>query len=62
MSSMTKQHFKCIADAVAGERREDWQDAKAALDGLARTLAHRLTQFNRNFDKARFLAACGVED
>lgn len=61
---MTKKHFEALAAALkdasfmipVGNRTADSQhiyDAKAVAGVCAR--------FNPNFDRARFLAACGVE-
>jgi len=64
---MTKKHFKAIAAAVAQARDEaepapgEYGDPVAAIDTLAHALADVCRQTNPNFDRARFLSACGVE-
>lgn len=66
--SMTRKHFRAIADAVAEARRANDYDTTEptagidAVDDVARNLADSLRQFNPSFDRARFLEACGVED
>jgi hypothetical protein len=60
---MTREHFQAIADTLALSRptycpperlieREQWnEDVKA--------MAKALLQFNPNFDRSRFIKACG---
>jgi hypothetical protein len=70
---MTRKHFNAIARALADvaqrgqlaaevlkdpEARQVWQ---AAHQFTAEVLAAELRAFNPNFDRARFLRACGVE-
>ena len=57
--SLTRKHFKGIADAVKETKRE--RPEQAALDTLARKLASYLATTNPAFDRSKFLAACGVE-
>jgi hypothetical protein len=44
---------------------QNWEgftpEAKEAITGLARSLSHKLADYNPNFDRARFLEACGVK-
>ena len=58
---MTRKHFEAIAWQI-NEHRQHSQvpGASQTLDILARQLAHSFEGFNPNFDRARFLAACGV--
>lgn len=63
---MSKKHFEALAAALKDNRpveggmsfyqfsEEQW------LDGVGR-IADVCARFNPNFDRARFLAACGVE-
>lgn len=61
MATMTRQHFELIARAVK-DSREHWtnESPKRAIDGVAETLADALAKTNSNFDRARFLTACGA--
>jgi len=68
---MTKKHFIEIAATLKSER-DSWivdhqqTDDPAAytgptpLDGTVLRLASTFKSINPNFDRARFLAACGV--
>lgn len=61
---MTKKDFELIAGAVKRQRDSyapHW-DANLfrAMDDIARTFAAELARTNPRFDRARFLAACGV--
>jgi hypothetical protein len=64
--TLTRKHFKAIAQALRDERdhwyesRPDrYLDATDALDAVAERLAGVLAHENSNFDRERFLAACG---
>ena len=61
---MTKKHFQMIAAKINAHlsiAREDGEVvAIAALSTLANSLSIEFGDFNPNFDRARFLAACGV--
>lgn len=54
--TMTRAHFKLIADAIADRDIDD-----CIRPFLARHFARRLELANPRFDRARFLRACGVE-
>lgn len=66
---MTKKHFEAIAAIILDERpatlwgmTDDYSDGNR--DGI-KTIAERLADYfateNPQFNRARFLAACGVE-
>lgn len=47
---MSRKHFKAIAEAL--------KSSKATL-GVCQAVANEMYQFNSNFDRAKFLEACG---
>lgn len=61
---MTRKHFAAIAATIKAQL--DMHEAnyepigKAAVIETAEALASTLASFNGNFDRARFLAACGI--
>lgn len=67
---MTKKHFKLIADIIANfeppfsecnsTSEEDIVQTEETRYTLALTFARVLKFENPNFDKERFMAACGV--
>jgi hypothetical protein len=57
-----RRHYQFIASLLKAEMDlESTVSGMAALQGLARSFASRLASTNPNFDRARFLAACGME-
>lgn len=63
--SMTKKHYLLIADAFAMALEDcDDQLARDIAVGYLQPVAQRMSVFmkqdNPNFDRARFLKACGV--
>ena len=68
---MTRKDFELIANAIKATRANHERDAAAGfqyqadfMDGVnaaTYTLADALATTNPNFDRARFLKACGVE-
>ena len=61
---LTRKHFQMIADAVSETRSCDPGEQTTwrwACDDLSRTLANKLATTNPNFNRQRFLEACGVE-
>ena len=63
-ASMTRKHFEALAAELKRVGPAYWIDATsrdtvhmAAIQAVADVCA----RFNPNFDRARFLAACGVE-
>lgn len=72
---MQRRHFNAIARACSDVKERvnrqgmherhtaaELQAMETAIDTVSKQLANTLWAFNDNFDKARFLAACGVED
>lgn len=49
-SSMTRKHFKALAEAL--------KDSKASL-ASCQAVADTLSQYNSRFDRTKFLEACG---
>lgn len=60
---MTKKDFELIAAALAGRRafiQTEYANGRSVWDHAAYVLADALQSTNPRFDRARFLAACGV--
>jgi hypothetical protein len=61
---MTRKDYVLIAQVIEGAM-QNWEgftpEAKEAITGLARSLSRKLEDYNPNFDRARFLEACGVK-
>lgn len=58
--TMQRRHFELIAETLASC---DVRYASYALwESLCNDFATRLASTNLNFNRARFLRACGVED
>lgn len=65
---MTKKDFEAIAGAIKDAREalkvgpaDPISNVDLVLNGLARTCAKVLATTSPKFDRARFLAACGVK-
>ncbi len=69
--TMTRKHFQLVADAI-NEHVKVLQSAKsqgntdanmciAAIHVVAENLCSKFRDENHNFDKARFMKACGLE-
>ena len=54
---MTRKDFQLIADVL---RNADEIIDEQAMEALASMFTARLCETNPNFDRARFLTACGV--
>ncbi len=61
---MTRKDYVLIAEAIK-RANENWEgfapEAALAIEGLAKSLSVQLVIDNPNFDRARFLEACGVK-
>ena len=61
---MTRKDYVLIAQVIEGAM-QNWEgftpEAQEAVIGLARSLSHKLADYNPNFDRKRFLDACGVK-
>jgi hypothetical protein len=60
--SMQRRHFQMIAETLKSLTRgrpDDW--SKNGWRETCLTFASRLASTNPGFDRARFLAACGME-
>ena len=56
---MTKKHFQAIADVI----RDFYSiGATANLESLSEELALEFEKINPNFDREKFLRACGTHD
>jgi hypothetical protein len=58
---MTRQHFIEIARQINAQRGPGY-NASETLDKLSEALAVSFAGFNPQFNRARFLDACGVND
>ena len=58
---MTKKDYVAIADAILSARNERETNAAQAITNVASYIADKLECDNPRFDRARFLAACGVQ-
>ena len=59
---MTRKDFELIANALRIARQANQQPAHGlGIDDAAFILARDLATTNPNFDRARFLKACGVD-
>jgi hypothetical protein len=56
--TMQRRHFEMIAETL----RRHTPQYPAAVAALARDFADTLARTNQRFDRARFLAACGVTE
>ncbi len=61
--TMQRRHFELIADVLRDTLDFYGEEAtfKAPVETVALRMATRLASTNPNFDRARFLRACGVE-
>lgn len=57
---MTRKHFEMIAGQLKANKARSTD--KAAADILSYEMATKLQDTNPNFNRVRFLKACGAED
>lgn len=59
---MSKKHFKKLAEAIRLEfERAGCVQSTEATQRIAHAIAEICADDNPNFDRSRFLAACGIE-
>ena len=56
---MTQKHFVAIAETIRLQYECLDDEERAVLRATAKNLADVCARFNPNFDRARFLTACG---
>lgn len=54
---MTRKHFKAIADQIKSMPLDGDESMR---EHIANEMADAVRQFNSNFDRNRFIEACGV--
>jgi hypothetical protein len=59
---MTEAHFQLIADAICDLRFDASLNPAPLRAAVANKFAAVLGQTNANFNRSRFLSACGVGD
>jgi len=64
MTTMTRQHFALIAGTLKDELQHVacGEDQRAMVRSVAHAFVRTLHRTNPNFNRARFLRACGVEE
>lgn len=62
--TMQRRHFELIAETLKeyGDAFDGQPIRDAARQGMARMFADKLAATNPQFNRSRFLTACGVED
>jgi len=58
---MTRKDYELIADTIRTYRNDCFPESLPPITGLTRLLAARLEETIPNFDRARFLKACGLD-
>lgn len=58
-SKFARRHYQAIADVIKASDRDLFSQSEVL--GMALRLADMLQADNPRFDRARFLAACGVQ-
>lgn len=58
---MTKKHFEKIARTFSLELQYGEEKNKAGVIQSAQCIAALFREFNPNFDKTKFLSACGLD-
>jgi hypothetical protein len=59
---MTRKHYEAMAKTIRYhvEGYEPVEPARIAIDRLVRDICHDLKVENRNFNRDRFIEACGL--
>ncbi|MBW2636023.1 MAG: hypothetical protein JRC86_00605 [Deltaproteobacteria bacterium] len=57
---MTRKHFEVIAANIRATFEQSTEEQKNAVRSLASDLASEFAGFNPNFNRSRFLGACGM--
>lgn len=61
--SMSKKDYEAIAQAINGVRAADTTPERVwAIGSVCNALASVMSANNPSFDRARFLAACGITE
>lgn len=58
---MTRKHFNAIAETIRYQASVSDAGERRVIANLAAELAGTLAQFNPNFNRSRFIAACEAE-
>jgi hypothetical protein len=58
---MTRKHFETIAAVLAGEYATSTGKERGRVRAIALSLADVFARENRNFDRARFYVAVGLD-
>lgn len=58
---MTKKHYEAIA-AIIKHHRDNCDISDMAAYEIATGLAYEFEKDNKNFNRTRFLAACGIKE
>lgn len=56
---MTKKHFEAIAQDIRFQAEQSSDEGRDAIRSTAAAMAVTFSIFNQNFDRQRFLTACG---
>lgn len=59
MAGMSKRHFEGLAKIIAANGTRNTKDPQTALLLVAMDIAAMCANENPQFDRARFMAACG---
>lgn len=62
--TMQRRHYELIAETIRDTLQHNacGEDQRDMMDTVAHNFCNALASTNPNFNRARFLKACGVED